>query len=149
MASRSRDGEIEARFLQRFGVEVVRGSTTRGGSEALRALVHALRRGREAVITPDGPRGPAYVVQPGIIALARLTGAPIIPLTFSAAPAWRLKSWDEFLIPKPFARGVVSFGPPLFVPRRADRALEQALSKQLESTLRALTWQADAQVRVG
>ncbi len=149
MASRSRDGELEARFLQRFGVEVVRGSTTRGGSEALRALVHALRRGREAVITPDGPRGPAYVVQPGIIALARLTGAPIIPLTFSAAPAWRLKSWDEFLIPKPFARGVVSFGPPLFVPRSADRALEQALSKQLESTLRALTWQADAQVRVG
>jgi len=149
LASRSRDGELEARFLRRFGFEVVRGSTRRGGSAALRALVHALRRGREAAITPDGPLGPPYVVQPGIIALARLTGAPIIPLTFSAAPAWRLKSWDEFLIPKPFARGVVSFGPPLFVPRRCDRALQQALSKQLESTLRGLTWQADAEVRLG
>ncbi len=149
LASHSRDGELEARFLRRFGFKVVRGSTTRGGSEALRALVYAIRRGREAAITPDGPLGPPYVVQPGIIALARLTGVPIVPLTFSAAPAWRLKSWDEFLIPKPFARGVVSFGPPLFVPRRCDRAVQQALSTELESTLRELTWQADAEVHLG
>lgn len=146
MASRSRDGELEARFLKRFGFEVVRGSTTRGGSEALRSLVQALRRGLEAAVAPDGPLGPRYVVQPGIVTLARLSEVPIIPLTFSAAPAWRLRSWDEFLVPKPFARGVVSFGPPLRVPRRSDRTEQEALRKQLESTLRTLTWQADARV---
>lgn len=148
MASRSRDGELEARFLRRFGFEVVRGSTTRGGAAALRSLVERLRRGLEAAVAPDGPLGPAYVVQPGVITLARLSGVPILPLTFSAAPAWRLRSWDEFLVPKPFAQGVVSFGPPLAVPRSAGRTEQETLRKQLESTLRELTWQADARARV-
>ncbi|MBI4610689.1 MAG: lysophospholipid acyltransferase family protein [Candidatus Rokubacteria bacterium] len=147
MASRSRDGELEARFLTRFGFEMVRGSSTRGGAAALRSLVECLKRGLEAAVAPDGPLGPPYVVQPGVIALARLSGVPIVPLTFSAAPAWRLRSWDEFLIPKPFAHGVVSFGPPLHVPRDRDRAEHEALRKQLESTLRELTWQADARAQ--
>lgn len=149
LTSRSRDGELEARFLRRFRFQTVRGSTTRGGAEALRALAHALRDGGEVAIAPDGPLGPAYIVQPGIIALARLTGAPIIPLAFSAAPAWRVKSWDEFLVPKPFARAVVSFGQPLLVPRGADRATQHALGKTLESALRELTWQADTRVGSG
>ena len=148
MASRSRDGELEARFLARFGFEVVRGSTTRGGAAALRSLVECLRRGREAAVAPDGPLGPPYVVQPGVIALARFSGVPILPLAFGAAPAWRLRSWDEFLVPKPFARGVVSFGPPLQVPHDADRPEQEALRKRLESTLRELTWQADARALV-
>ncbi|MBI4589030.1 MAG: lysophospholipid acyltransferase family protein [Candidatus Rokubacteria bacterium] len=143
MASRSRDGELVTRFVGRFGFKPVRGSTTRGGAEALRRLSKLLRQGREVAVIPDGPQGPRGVVQPGVIALARITGAPIIPLTFSAHPAWRLGSWDEFLIPKPFARGVVCFARPLAVPRDADRSRQEALRKELEATLAQLTWRAD------
>ena len=147
MASRSRDGELVARFVRRFGFETVRGSTTRGGSEALRKLARLLRQGHEVAVIPDGPLGPRGVVQPGVIALARLTGAPIVPLAFSAHPGWRLRSWDEFLIPKPFARSVVCFGLPLAVPPGADRAAQEALRKELERALAQLTWRADELVR--
>jgi lysophospholipid acyltransferase (LPLAT)-like uncharacterized protein len=147
MASRSRDGELVARFVRRFGFETVRGSTTRGGSEALRRLARLLRRGLEVAVIPDGPLGPGEVVQPGIIALARLSGAPIVPVAFSAYPAWRLRSWDAFLIPKPFGRGVVCFGPPLTVPPDADRARQEALRKELEAALGHLTSRADGLVQ--
>lgn len=147
MASRSRDGELVARFARRFGFEAARGSTTRGGSEALRRLARLLRQGREVAVVPDGPLGPRGVVQPGVIALARMTGAAILPLAFGAHPAWRLRSWDEFLIPKPFARGAVCFGPPLFVPPNADRSHQEALRKELEGQLSELTFRADRLVR--
>lgn len=147
MASRSRDGELVARFVRRFGFKTIRGSTTRGGSDALRRLARLLRWGQEVAVIPDGPLGPRGVVQPGAIALARITGAPILPLAFSAYPAWRLRSWDEFLIPKPFARGAVCFGPPLLVPPRADRSQQEALRKELEVQLSQVTWRADALVR--
>ena len=147
MASRSRDGELVARFVRRFGFETVRGSTSRGGSEALRRLARLLRQGREVAVVPDGPLGPRGVVQPGVIALARLTGAPIVPLAFSAHPGWRLRSWDEFLVPMPFARSAVCFGPPLSVPADADRPGQEALRKELEVALAQLTWRADELVR--
>ena len=83
----------------------------------------------------------------GVIALARITGAPILPLAFGAYPAWRLRSWDEFLIPKPFARAAVCFGPPLWVPAGADRSQQEALRKELEVQLSQLTWRADALIR--
>ena len=143
MASRSRDGELVARFVRRFGFKTVRGSTTRGGSDALRRLARLLRWGQEVAVVPDGPLGPRGVVQSGVIALARITGAPILPLAFSASPAWRLRSWDEFLIPKPFARAAVCFAPPLWVPAGADRAQQEALRKELEGRLSELTSRAD------
>lgn len=147
MASRSRDGELVARFVRRFGFRTVRGSTTRGGSDALRRLARLLRWGQEVAVVPDGPLGPRGVVQPGVIALARMTGAPILPLAFGAHPAWRLRSWDEFLIPKPFARAAVCFGPPLSVRPGADRSEQEALRKELEAQLSDLTGRADALVR--
>ncbi len=147
MASRSRDGELVARFVRRFGFKTVRGSTTRGGSDALRRLARLLRWGQEVAVVPDGPLGPRGIVQPGVIALARITGAPIVPLAFGAYPAWRLRSWDEFLIPKPFARAAVCFGPPLWVPAGADRSQQEALRKELEVQLSQLTWRADALIR--
>ncbi len=147
MASRSRDGELVARVVRRFGFETVRGSTSRGGSEALRKLARLLRQGREVAVIPDGPLGPRGVVQSGVIVLARLTGAPIIPLAFSAHPAWRLRSWDEFLVPMPFGRAAVCFGPPLSVPADADRPGQEALRKELEGVLAQLTWRADESVR--
>src|SRR3990172_2119137 len=143
MASRHRDGELVSRFVQGFGFRAVRGSTTRGGSAALRRLARRLRIGEEVAMIPDGPLGPRYVVQPGVIALGKISGAPIVPMSVSASRGWRLKSWDEFLIPAPFALVVVEFGEPIRIPPDADRAVQEEQRKILEQSLRTLTWEAD------
>jgi lysophospholipid acyltransferase (LPLAT)-like uncharacterized protein len=147
LASRSRDGELVARWIRRFRLEPVRGSSTRGGGEALRVLTRALRDGREVVVVPDGPRGPREVLKPGVIALARLSGAPIVPTAVGASREWRLRSWDEFRIPRPFARCVVRFGEPIHVSRGADRAGVEAARKEVEAALRGLGWQVDEEAR--
>jgi lysophospholipid acyltransferase (LPLAT)-like uncharacterized protein len=147
LASRSRDGEMVARWIRRFGLEPVRGSSTRGGGEALRVLTRALRGGREVVVVPDGPRGPREVLKPGVIALARLSGAPIVPAAVGASREWRLRSWDEFRIPRPFARCVVRFGEPIHVGRGADRAGEEAARKDVEAALHLLSWRVDEEAR--
>ncbi len=121
LVSRSRDGEIVARFIRRFGLDAVRGSSSRGGAEAAHALVTRIRRGRDVAVIPDGPRGPSRQLQPGVVALAALTGAPVVPLAVAARPAGRLRTWDEFLIPLPFARCALVFGSPVAVPRDFDR----------------------------
>jgi len=147
LTSRSRDGEIVARWIRGFGLEPVRGSSSRGGGEALRALTRALQSGREVVVVPDGPRGPREVLKPGVIALARLSGAPIVPLAVGASREWRLRSWDEFRIPRPLARCVVRFGEPIHVSRAAGRAAEDAARKEVEAALRGLSWQVDEEAR--
>ena len=133
LASRSRDGEMIARFAGRFGIETVRGSSSRGGADAMRALVGALRGEADVAVVPDGPRGPRERAQMGVVAVAALTGAPIVPFAFSARPAIRLRTWDAFLIPAPFARAAAVFGAPLTIARadaRADAlaAVDRALS---------------------
>jgi lysophospholipid acyltransferase (LPLAT)-like uncharacterized protein len=110
-------------------------------------LTRALRSGHEVVVVPDGPRGPREVLKPGVIALARLSGAPIVPVAVGASREWRLRSWDEFRIPRPFARCVVRFGEPIHVSRAADRAGEEAARKEVEAALRGLSWQVDEEVR--
>jgi len=135
MASRSKDGEIIAQWLERNGFAVVRGSTTRGGGEALREMVRQVRGGRHAALTVDGPKGPARVVQPGIVQLARLTGGWILPITSSSAKARFLDSWDRYLLPLPFSKNVVAYGEPFSIgsdlsddeaTRRIARALDDA-----------------------
>jgi lysophospholipid acyltransferase (LPLAT)-like uncharacterized protein len=121
LASRSRDGDLVAAYVGRFGLEAVRGSSSRGGTAALRALVGAVRGGRDVAVVPDGPRGPREQCRPGVVALAALTGAPVVPLAFAARPARRLRTWDRFLVPAPFARGVLVFGPPIHVAPGDDR----------------------------
>jgi lysophospholipid acyltransferase (LPLAT)-like uncharacterized protein len=147
LASRSRDGELVARWASRFGLIPVRGSSTRGGGEALRLLTRVLRNGGEVVVVPDGPTGPREVLKPGVIALARLSGAPIVPLAVGAAREWRLGSWDGFRIPKPFVRCVVRFGEPMRVRSDADRAAQEAARKDVEASLRTLGWQVDREAR--
>lgn len=147
LASRSRDGELVARWLTRFGLVPVRGSSSRGGGEALRQLARALREGGEVVVVPDGPTGPREILKSGVIALARLSGAPIVPTAVGASREWRLRSWDEFRIPKPFARCVVRFGEPIRIPAGADRATLEASRKDVEAALQSLTWQVDAEAR--
>ena len=147
LTSRSRDGEVVARWIRRFGLVPVRGSSSRGGGEALRVLTRALRSGHEVVVVPDGPRGPREVLKPGVIALARLSGAPIVPVAVGASREWRLRSWDEFRIPRPFARCVVRVGEPINVSRAAGRAGAEAARKEVEAALRGLSWQVDEEVR--
>jgi lysophospholipid acyltransferase (LPLAT)-like uncharacterized protein len=133
LASRSRDGELLAEFARRFGFGVVRGSSSRGGAAALRRLAARGRDGVDIGVAPDGPRGPRGRAQAGVIALAELTGAPIVPVAFAAEPVWRLGSWDRFEIPRPFGRGALAFGAPQTVAGRAREVartdLEAALAR--------------------
>ncbi len=140
LASRSRDGELVARWVARFGMSVVRGSSSRGGAGALRALAAAVRAGQDVAVVPDGPRGPRERLQAGLVVLAAVTGAPVIPLGFAARPARRLHSWDRFLVPLPFARAAVVFGKAATVPRDADREHARA---ELERALCEVTEAAD------
>jgi lysophospholipid acyltransferase (LPLAT)-like uncharacterized protein len=140
LASRSTDGELVARFVRQFGLAVVRGSSSRGGTAAVRGLVAALETSEDVAVIPDGPRGPSERAQAGVVALAALTGVPVVPLAFAARPARRLATWDRFLIPAPFARAAAVFGAPLNVPRDADR---ERMRSQVERALNAVTAAAD------
>jgi lysophospholipid acyltransferase (LPLAT)-like uncharacterized protein len=104
LISASRDGDLLADAVQRFGYDVVRGSSSRLGASAIRQLSDVLASGRDVVITPDGPRGPAYELGPGIIFLAQKSGAPVLPINLEYSRCWRLRSWDRFIVPQPFAR---------------------------------------------
>jgi lysophospholipid acyltransferase (LPLAT)-like uncharacterized protein len=110
MVSRHRDGEIVTRILERSGFGTARGSTTRGGSTALREMIEAATAGRSLAITPDGPKGPRRRVQPGVIEIARRSGVPVIPGAITYRPAHRFRSWDRMLLPWPFAKGVIRCG---------------------------------------
>jgi lysophospholipid acyltransferase (LPLAT)-like uncharacterized protein len=112
LISPSRDGDLLAGFIQRLDFEVVRGSSSRKGVSAMRQLAEVIAAGKDVVITPDGPRGPAYQLGPGIIFLAQQTGAQVVPINLEYASCWRVKSWDRFVLPKPFSKVRVIFGPP-------------------------------------
>ncbi len=142
--SRHGDGEIIARVAEAFNVRSVRGSTTRGGGQALRRLVRLVRQGYNAGITPDGPRGPRQVCQAGVIALARMTGCVILPVSCSVRRRRFLGSWDRFLFPYPFNRAIVLCGPPIRVGKDCGKEAMEAKRQQLEQALNALTEEADA-----
>jgi lysophospholipid acyltransferase (LPLAT)-like uncharacterized protein len=135
LISQHKDGELIAMVMERFGLGAVRGSTTRGGSAAMREMVKAVRDS-DIAITPDGPRGPRYLVQDGAIALARLTGAPVVPLTFGSSKKKVFGSWDAFNLPYPFSRGAFMWGEPIYVPKDVD--MEQK-RMELEARLREMT----------
>lgn len=141
MVSAHTDGEIIARILQRQGHCTVRGSSTRGGARALAQLVHQVREKRPVCIIPDGPQGPRFRFQHGAIALARKTGVPIIPFTYSARDAAIFSSWDRFLLPRPFTRCLAVYGEPIHVP--ADPALHEWYRQRVEDELNRITRMAD------
>jgi lysophospholipid acyltransferase (LPLAT)-like uncharacterized protein len=120
MSSRSFDSEYIARFIQRFGYGAARGSSTRGARAALIQMIRAVRAGRSAGFSVDGPRGPIYVAKPGPLLLAARTGAPIIPFSVSLERCWRLRSWDRIEIPKPFTRAIAVIGEPLRIESGTD-----------------------------
>lgn len=135
MVSASKDGAFLAQILQWFSAQPVRGSSSRRGPQALLELTTWAERGFDLALTPDGPRGPRYVVQEGTLALAQLTGLPIVPVAYYAARKICLKSWDQFQIPIPFSRCEVKLGEPLFVPKEATEAERTALRLELENRL--------------
>ena len=139
MVSASRDGAFLAGILECFGVQPVRGSSSRRGRQALLELTTWAERGYDLAITPDGPRGPCYVVQPGVMSLAQLTGLPIVPVSYHLGWKIRAKSWDRFQIPLPFARCEVCVGKTFRVPADASDEEREKLRWQLENELRAIT----------
>jgi len=122
LASRSSDGEIITKALAFFGIKMARGSSSRGGAAALHALTGFVKAGFNCAITVDGPRGPRRSVKPGIFALAKATGRPIIATACVVDRAWKFSSWDRFEMAKPFARGRLVFSEPLWV--KDDAQLE-------------------------
>jgi hypothetical protein len=143
LVSHHRDGEYITRLVQKWGYTAVRGSSSRGGLDALRELVRHLRGGRSLAITPDGPRGPREKLKPGPLLAAQLTGAPIIPVASGASRASYFGGWDRFLIPHPFARLQIAYGEPVYVPRRADEAELQAVADDVEGRLGGLMRRVD------
>lgn len=140
MISASKDGSLLAGTLEKFDVTPVRGSSSRRGRQALLEMTRQLNAGLNAAITPDGPKGPRYKAQSGIIALAQVSGAPIVPVTMRTDRVWKLKSWDQFQIPKPFAKCEMHFLKPMKVAREASEAEREELRAELEARLMAATF---------
>ena len=139
MVSASKDGGLLARVLELSGVQPVRGSTSRRGRQALLELTTWADRGYDLAITPDGPRGPSYEVQDGVISVAQVTGLPIIPAVYHLGWKIRLRSWDRFQIPMPFSRCVVQMGLPIRIAREASEEEREQVRRRLEAEMRAGT----------
>lgn len=135
LVSASKDGALLAAVLANYGVEQVRGSSSRRGPQALLELSSRAKLGYDLAVTPDGPRGPRYVVQEGVIALAQVTGLPIIPVTCDMRSKICLKSWDRFQIPLPFSHCEIILRQPIWVSREAGEAEREMLRQQLQNTL--------------
>lgn len=145
MASRSKDGEVIARWLVRNGYIPVRGSTRKGGREALGEMIELVRAGHRAALTVDGPKGPPRKTQAGVLKLARETGAWILPFTGASSRPWFLKSWDRYLVPKPFSRCVVGYGEPFPIPPEMPDT--EALAK-IDAAVDEITVEVDRWVGV-
>lgn len=141
LISEHRDGRLISDAVGHLGIKTVVGSTSKGGSKALREMVQLLKAGNCLTVTPDGPRGPSMQAAGGVVQLARLGGAPICPISYSVTRGKHAKSWDRFLIPYPFTRGVITYGQPITLSKGDDL---DAATAQLEAELVALTREADA-----
>ncbi len=139
MVSASRDGGFLAAILECFKVQPVRGSSSRRGPQALLELTTWAERGYDLAITPDGPRGPRYVVQDGVISLAQVTGLPIVPVSYRLNWKLQVGSWDRLQIPLPLSRCEMQFGKPVRVPREASEQERETLRRELERTLQRLS----------
>ncbi len=147
LVSRSRDGELITRVIERLGFVAARGSSHRAGRAGAQEMLEWAARGRSLAVTPDGPRGPAEVLKPGLVWLAARTGWPVVPVATGSRRAWVARSWDGFLVPQPFARVVLAYGDPIEVPRDLDEAAAESWRARLEQALRTLTADVRARAR--
>ena len=136
--SASVDGEVPAAIARAWGAEVVRGSATRTGALAMRDM-HQLMKGGVSIITAaDGPVGPAYYFKPGVILAARIGSAHLLPISCAASRAWQFDTWDDFVLPKPFAKIALAIGEPIEVPRRASQDEQEELRIRLQDAVNSL-----------
>ena len=149
LISLSRDGEVQAEIFRRFGFQILRGSTSRGGVRAALEAARVVKGGGILAFTPDGPRGPSKKFQPGALLIAQKAGVPIYPAGIAAYPRILLPTWDHYLIPLPFARAVFLVGEPVWVPPEADKDDFARLAEQLEGAINALEARAEHLARYG
>jgi lysophospholipid acyltransferase (LPLAT)-like uncharacterized protein len=131
LVSHHRDGRFIGTVVQRFGIEPIFGSTSRGGAAGLRSLVSALAKGGLIAITPDGPRGPRRQAAPGVAQIAALSGVPVLPCAARTSRRIQLRTWDRMALPLPFGRGVMVCGPAIFVSRDDWQAAVPAITEAL------------------
>jgi lysophospholipid acyltransferase (LPLAT)-like uncharacterized protein len=147
LISLSRDGDYGQALVDWLKQDAVRGSSSRGGTKAVLALAARLDQGNNIALTPDGPRGPAFQVQDGVIRLAQVTGASIIPASYDASRKWTLKSWDRFILPKPFGRIHLALGEPIYVPKEMSPDERILYGKKVQDALLQLDGLCADQVR--
>ena len=143
MVSQHVDGEIIARTVEMLGYRTVRGSSTHSGGKALREMVKIMKNGVPGSMFPDGPKGPRGEFKQGTITLAQLSGAHIVPMTHAASKAWIMRSWDRFMIAKPFSRVVVAYGEPVKIPRKLDETQMEELKADLTKRMNRLINEAE------
>jgi hypothetical protein len=141
LISASRDGDLIADWIDRSGYGTIRGSSSRKGVIALRQLMDTLAANGNVLFTPDGPRGPVYEASPGVIFLAQKSGAPIVPIHMEYSSCWRMKSWDRFIVPRPFATLRAIFGAPISIPPLADAEQFEAERLRLQNAMMSLVEQ--------
>lgn len=149
LTSYSYDGELAARVVHRFGMRAIRGSSSRGGSDALKGFECAYPHVSLVGFTLDGPRGPRRIAKAGIAVLAARLGVPVVPQAFAVSPAWRLHSWDRFPIPAPFARVISAYGPPVPPPADGSPQAIEAMRGQVEQALNSLQEQIEGALNHG
>jgi lysophospholipid acyltransferase (LPLAT)-like uncharacterized protein len=147
LTSRSFDGEIISRIIEKFGYRAVRGSSRRGALAAVLGARRELESGRAVAFTVDGPLGPLYQAKPGPLVLSRLTGARVIAFHIALERAWTLTTWDRMILPKPFSRAFVHFSAPMLVPPEADEAQMDGWLQELQTTLEHVRDVAESKLR--
>ena len=148
MISPSVDGQAPTMLAMLYGAHVVRGSGSYTGVRAVRGVHQAIvKDGISPAITPDGPRGPRFVMKPGAVFTGQITGKPVLPIAFAAKPARKLRTWDKFIIPWPFARVCIAIGEPYFAPAELDDAQMEAAQRELERRLHEAYRAAAAELR--
>jgi hypothetical protein len=141
--SHSQDGEMQTRIFTRFGYNIIRGSTGRGGVRALIESIKVLKKNGSMAITPDGPRGPSGVVQEGVMMMAQKSGCALIPVSTHAKPSFYVNTWDKYMVPMPFAKAVFMFGEPIYVPPDSTPEEVELLRKRLEDEIHRLQSEAE------
>ena len=147
MISQHTDGEYITRVVERLGFTTIRGSTTRGGAKALLKMIKGSKEGTVLAITPDGPKGPRFIVQPGIIYLSQKTGFPIVPASLGLTSYWELPSWDKFRIPKPFSKAALICGEPIHIPPKLNKSEVEEYRILLEKRLKEMSIEAEQLVK--
>lgn len=146
LISQSNDGEIQNAIFTGLGFHSIRGSTGRGGERALVESIRKLREGAIMAMTPDGPRGPSGEVQGGVLVMAQKSGAALVPVGVGSWPRWHAKSWDRYIVPKPFARGALVYGEPIEVPAGASPDEIEAIRLRLQEAIHQTEARADVEV---